>query len=73
MRVSRFPLAITYLLGYCSCMKCPIHKTEMICPACIGAASSKRKAVTSRENGKLGGRPKGSKNKPKSQAGKGKA
>jgi hypothetical protein len=47
-------------------MKCPIHKVEMICPACMGAASSKRKAATSRENGRLGGRPKGSKNKPKS-------
>ena len=42
-------------------MKCPIHKIELICycPACRGEVTSKRKAVTSRENGKLGGRPKG--------------
>jgi hypothetical protein len=33
----------------------------------MGAVTSKRKAATSRENGKLGGRPKGSKNKPKSK------
>jgi hypothetical protein len=51
-------------------MKCPIHKVELICycPACRGEATSKRKAASSRENGKLGGRPKGSKNKPKSNA-----
>lgn len=49
-------------------MKCPIHDIELICycPACRGSATSKRKAMTSRENGKLGGRPKGSKNKRKS-------
>ena len=38
------------------------------CPACRGSATSKRKARASRENGELGGRPKGSKNKPKSKA-----
>ena len=63
-----FPLAITYHVRYSACMKCPIHKVELICycPACRGEVTSKRKAATSRENGKLGGRPKGSKNKPKS-------
>jgi len=39
----------------------------MVCPACLGAATSKSKAAASRKNGKLGGRPKGSKNKPKSE------
>jgi hypothetical protein len=50
-------------------MKCPIHNVEMVCycPACRGETTSKRKAATSRVNGKLGGRPKGSKNKPKSE------
>ena len=50
-------------------MKCPIHKIELICycPACRGAVTTERKAGTSRSNGKLGGRPKGSKGKPKSQ------
>ena len=57
------------MLGILICMKCPIHKVELICycPACRGEVTSKRKAATSRENGKLGGRPKGSKNKPKSK------
>lgn len=43
-------------------MKCPIHKIELICycPACRGEKTSKRKAESSRANGKLGGRPKGS-------------
>lgn len=50
---------------------CPNHPdVPMICPACIGATGGKvtsaAKTAACRENGKLGGRPKGSKNKPKS-------
>jgi len=43
-------------------MKCPIHKIELVCycPACRGEVTSKRKEESSRANGKLGGRPKGS-------------
>lgn len=50
-------------------MKCPIHHIEMICycPACRGSVTSKAKRLASRENGKLGGRPRGSKNKAKSK------
>jgi len=46
-------------------MKCSIHHVEMICycPACRGSATSRAKRKASRENGKLGGRPKGSKDK----------
>lgn len=42
--------------------KCRIHNMRLICfcPACRGAVTSRRKARASRENGKLGGRPKGS-------------
>src|SRR5437773_12018573 len=38
--------------------RCPIHKVPLVCfcPACRGAVRSKRKAQSSRENGKLGGR-----------------
>ena len=49
-------------------MKCHIHpNVEMICycPACRGSVKSKAKRSASRENGKLGGRPKGSKDKHK--------
>lgn len=53
-------------------MKCPIHKVELICfcPACRGSARTKRKAQSSRRNGKLGGRPKGSGKGMKQQAAK---
>jgi hypothetical protein len=41
--------------------RCPIHKIALVCPACraakAGSVSSKRKAASSRANGKLGGRP----------------
>ncbi len=58
-------------------MRCPIHKVELVCycPVCRGSVTSERKAAASRDNGKLGGRPKGSKNKRKAkpqQIGKGK-
>ena len=50
-------------------MKCPIHNIPLVCycPACRGAAKSTRKAKSSRENGKLGGRPKGSKTQGKAK------
>jgi len=59
-------------------MKCPIHKVELICycPACRGSVTSKSKARAARENGKLGGRPKGrsnSKRKKQKRSSKGKA
>ena len=56
-------------------MKCPVHKIPLFsyCPACRGAVTSDRKAKTSRANGMLGGRPKGSKNKPKPRTRKVKA
>lgn len=40
-------------------LKCPIHDIPLVCycPACRAAVTSKRKAAASRENGKLGGRP----------------
>src|SRR5260370_39340041 len=39
--------------------KCPKHHIDLVsfCPACRGAVRSKRKAISSRKNGKLGGRP----------------
>lgn len=51
--------------------KCPTHKIPMVrvtmtfCPACRGSATSDRKIQASRENGKLGGRPVGSKRRRK--------
>lgn len=38
---------------------CPKHGCQLICPACLGAATSKAKARASRQNGRKGGRPKG--------------
>lgn len=40
-------------------MRCAIHNIKLICfcPACRGSVRSKRKAHSSRRNGKLGGRP----------------
>ena len=47
--------------------RCPIHDIELVCfcPACRGAARSKRKAQSSRINGALGGRPPKAKGKAK--------
>jgi hypothetical protein len=42
-------------------------RADLLLPACRGEVTSKRKAATSRANGKLGGRLKGSKNNPKSK------
>jgi hypothetical protein len=55
-------------------MKCPIHGIALVCycPACRGGARSKLKAEAARENGKLGGRPKGSGKKQKTTAKKAK-
>jgi hypothetical protein len=43
--------------------KCPQHHIDLVsfCPACRGSVRSKRKALSSRKNGKLGGRPRKSK------------
>jgi hypothetical protein len=40
-------------------IKCKVHHIPMVCycPACRGSVRSERKARSSRENGKLGGRP----------------
>jgi hypothetical protein len=41
------------------CMRCPKHPhVQLICPACVGSTTSSDRARASRENGKLGGRPK---------------
>lgn len=39
---------------------CPTHKKALLCPSCLGETKSKAKARAARENGKKGGRPKGS-------------
>jgi hypothetical protein len=51
-------------------MKCPKHRIPLVCycPACRGEAKSRRKAAASRENGKLGGRPKRSKTTRKARS-----
>lgn len=47
-------------------MNCPHHPhVTLICPACLGARTTDRKAEAARVNGRKGGRPKGSKNTPK--------
>ena len=40
-------------------LKCRIHGVPLVCfcPACYGTVRSKRKAKSSRANGKLDGRP----------------
>ena len=62
-----FSLVLTNRDGYYVLMKCPVHKVELVCycPACRGSITTARKAAAAQANGKLGGRPKGSKNKPK--------
>ena len=46
--------------------RCPKHRhVTLRCPACLGEITSEAKAAAARENGKKGGRPAGSKNKPK--------
>lgn len=39
--------------------QCAVHGIDLVkfCPACRGETKSKKKAASSRENGKLGGRP----------------
>jgi len=51
-------------------MKCPIHDVPLVCycPVCRGSVKSKRKATASRQNGKLGGRPKGNISSPSQKA-----
>ena len=56
-------------------MRCPIHNVPLVCycPVCRGSVTSKKKAKASRDNGKLGGRPKSAKNNRKSKTTKGRA
>lgn len=42
---------------------CSIHGTTLVCHACQRSVSTPAIRKASRANGKLGGRPKGSKNK----------
>jgi hypothetical protein len=38
---------------------CSVHpKVKLVCPSCVGSKTSEAKSAASRENGKLGGRPK---------------
>jgi hypothetical protein len=41
-------------------LKCKVHGVSLVCycPVCRGSVRSKHKAEASRQNGKLGGRPK---------------
>ena len=55
------------VFGTVDAMKCATQTIDLVsyCPACRGEATTTRKAATSRANGKLGGRPPGSKSKSK--------
>lgn len=59
---SSFGLEEPSALGYDAAMKCPIHGIPLVCycPACRGSTRSEQKTQAARENGRLGGRPKGS-------------
>jgi hypothetical protein len=35
-------------------VKCPIHKIPLVCPACLGSATGRRKTQAARKNGVLG-------------------
>jgi len=53
------PNVLGYIEGMDTKLKCNVHGIPLVCycPACRGAVTSKRKAEASRQNGKLGGRP----------------
>src|SRR5580658_9496169 len=35
-------------------VKCPIHKIPLVCPACLGSDTGRRKTQAARKNGVLG-------------------